>query len=67
MFVYDNIQYGQVIDLQGDQNSQCTRHELTPHLVSEWVLFNTKWAIFHLYHGKNKLHFNEMVMMWALY
>jgi hypothetical protein len=41
MFVYDNIQYGQVIDLQGDQNSQCTRHELTPHLVSERLLFNT--------------------------
>ena len=42
MFVYDNIHYGQVIDLQGDQNSQCTRHEFTPHLVSERLLLNTK-------------------------
>ena len=24
--------------------------------VSEWLLFNAKWAIFQLYHGKNKLH-----------
>jgi hypothetical protein len=25
--------------------------------VSEWVLYNAKWAIFHLYHGENKLYF----------
>jgi hypothetical protein len=24
------------------------------HKVSEWLLFNTKWAIFQLYHGENK-------------
>jgi hypothetical protein len=27
--------------------------------VCEWLLFNTKWAISQLYHGKNKLHFND--------
>jgi len=31
---------------------------------SEWLLFNAKWAIFQRYHGKNKLHFDEM---FALY
>jgi len=29
--------------------------------VSEWFLFNVCWAIFQLYHGKNKLHFDEMM------
>ena len=24
--------------------------------VSEWLLLNTKWAIFQPYHGQNKLH-----------
>jgi hypothetical protein len=27
-----------------------------PVCMSEWLLFNTKWAIFQLYHGVNKLH-----------
>jgi len=31
--------------------------------VSEWLLFNTNLAIFQLYHGENKLIFNEMMMM----
>jgi hypothetical protein len=30
-------------------------------LVSEWLLFNAKWAIFQLYLGENKLHFNDMM------
>ena len=30
--------------------------------MSEWLLFNTKSAIFQLYHGENKLIFNEMIM-----
>ena len=30
--------------------------------VSEWSLFNTKWAIIQLFNVKNKLHFNEMIM-----
>jgi hypothetical protein len=33
--------------------------------VSEWLLFNANSAIFQLYHGENKLIFNEM--MSALY
>jgi hypothetical protein len=30
--------------------------------VSEWVLFYANSAIFQLYHGENKLFFNEMMM-----
>jgi hypothetical protein len=35
----------------------------------EWLLFITERAIFQLvvYHDKNKIHFNEMMMMSALY
>jgi hypothetical protein len=29
--------------------------------VNEWLLFNVKWAC-QLYHGENKLHFDEMMM-----
>jgi hypothetical protein len=35
--------------------------------VSEWLLFNANAAIFQLYHGKNNLIFNEMMMRSALY
>ena len=35
--------------------------------VSEWVLFNANFAISQLYHGENKLIFNEMTMSSALY
>ena len=35
--------------------------------VSEWLLFNANSAILHLYHGENKLIFNEMMMKSALY
>ena len=35
--------------------------------VSEWFLFNANSAIFQLYHGENKLIFNEMIMMSTLY
>ena len=35
--------------------------------VSEWLLFNANAAIFQLYHGENKLIFNEMMMRSALY
>ena len=34
--------------------------------VSEWLLFNTNSAMFQLYHGENKLIFNEIMMMSAL-
>jgi hypothetical protein len=33
--------------------------------VNDWLLFNVKGANFQLYHGDNKLHFDEM--MFALY
>jgi hypothetical protein len=35
--------------------------------VSEWLFFNANSAIFQLYHGENKLIFNEMMMRSALY
>jgi len=35
--------------------------------VSELLLFNANTAIFQLYHGENKLIFNEMMAMSALY
>jgi hypothetical protein len=35
--------------------------------VSERLLFNANSAIFQLYHGKNKLIFNEMMMRSTLY
>jgi hypothetical protein len=35
--------------------------------LSQWLLFNANSAILQLYHGENKLIFNEMMMMSALY
>jgi len=35
--------------------------------LSEWLLFNANSAIFQLYHGENKLNFNEMMMRSTLY
>jgi hypothetical protein len=35
--------------------------------VSEWLLFNANSAIVQLYHGENKLIFNEMMMRSALF
>ena len=29
--------------------------------VSEWLLFNAKWAIFQLYHGKNILDQHDLL------
>jgi hypothetical protein len=44
---------------------QNSLHQLIATIISERVierlLFNTKWAIFQLYHGENKLHFNELM------
>ena len=39
---------------------------LTAHFI-EWLLFNANSAISQLYHGENKLIFNEMMMKSALY
>ena len=36
------------------------------HWVSEWLLFNANSAIFQLYHGKNKLIINEMMVRFVL-
>jgi hypothetical protein len=35
------------------------------HLVSGWLLLNANSAFFQLYHGENKLIFNEMLIMSA--
>jgi hypothetical protein len=35
--------------------------------VSVWLLFNANSAFFQLYHGENKLIFNEMMMKSTLY
>jgi hypothetical protein len=34
--------------------------------VNIWLLFNAMWAIFQFYHGKNKVHFDELMMMSVL-
>jgi hypothetical protein len=35
--------------------------------VSEWLLFNANSTIFQLYHGEDKLIFNEVMTRSALY
>jgi hypothetical protein len=35
--------------------------------VSEWLLFNANSAMFQLYHGENKLIFNELMVRSTLY
>ena len=40
---------------------------MTFSLVSEWLLLNNNSVIFQLYHGENKLIFNEMMMQSSLY
>ena len=39
--------------------------------VSEWVIIiiiiMSSWSMFQLYHGENKLHFDEMMVMSVLY
>ena len=37
------------------------------YLKWEWLLFNVNWAIIQLYHGENKLLFNELMMKSASY
>jgi len=50
------------------QNWDISFSWITGNKVSVWLLFNTKRAIFQLYHGINKWHFDEMMMMMlALY
>jgi hypothetical protein len=45
----------------------CTSTSFPINWLGKWLLFNAKWAISQLYHGENKLHFNEMMMMSTLY
>ena len=35
--------------------------------VSEWLLFNANLAIYQVNHGVNKLYFDDMILMSALY
>jgi hypothetical protein len=35
--------------------------------VSEWLYFNANSAILQLYHGENKLIYNEMIRKSAMY
>ena len=51
--------------LQGNS----AREQNTPILlgVNEWLLFNSNSAIVQLYHGENKLIFDEMMMRSAFY
>ena len=35
--------------------------------VSEWLLFNAKWAIFQLYHGRTSYFLSEWVSEWLLF
>jgi len=37
------------------------------HILSEWLVFNANSAIFQLYHGENKVIFNDMMTRSALY
>jgi hypothetical protein len=39
---------------------------ISPHIQSEWLLFNTNSAIFQLYHGKKKLIFYEITMIFIV-
>jgi len=32
-------------------------------MESDWLMLLTKWTICQLYHGENKLHIDEMLMM----
>jgi hypothetical protein len=40
---------------------------LTNKFDQEWFLINAKWVMFQLYDRQNKLYFDEMTMMFALY
>ena len=50
-----------------DRKSNFSGNKWVSEWVSEWLLFNADSAIFQLYHGENKLLFNEMMMRSALF
>ena len=79
-FNYDNVVFIHVYSkgLSKFNNKICSRHNITEILlinqsinqsewVSEWLMFSANSAIVQLHHGENKLIFNEMMMMSALY
>jgi len=35
--------------------------------ISQWLVFNIKWRIYQLYIGENKLYFDEITIMSALF
>ena len=65
--IKENEQPGTVSINYKTQLSPLHSSFITEEWASEWLLFNANWAIFQLYHGENKLIFNEMMMRSALY
>ena len=53
------------VSIQNDSSGWYVIIEL--RRVSEWLLLNANSTIFQLYHGENKIIFNEMIMSSALY
>ena len=53
--------------IEQTNKNRTNRIDLTRGELSEWLLFNTNSAIFQLYHGENKLIFNEMMLRSAVY
>jgi hypothetical protein len=60
---YDNSDH----DTNNGTKIIITHWNPSKYKVSEWLLFNANSAIFQLYHGENKLFFNEMMMRSTLY
>ena len=58
----------QLVQFQSCQqkNSNQIYNQLKSYFQRGWVceclLFNAKWAIFQIYHGKNKLYFDEVMV-----
>jgi hypothetical protein len=48
---------------QTNTNKTCN-NRLT---ASRWLLFSVYWTILLLYHGENKLHFSDVIMMSTLF
>jgi len=58
-----------------ESNSYTNKMSVKQTLAYSWAVFNNcleyvwllKWAIFQLYYGENKLHFNEMMIMFIFH
>jgi hypothetical protein len=44
-----------------------TIHPTLDMITSRWLLFSVYWTILLLYHGENKLHFSDVIMMSTLF